>query len=258
MLVDSHCHLDFPDFADELDQVVARARALGVGKMLSIATRLDRFENVLAVAERFDDVYCTVGVHPNEADTAPDVDVAKLLELAKHPKVVGFGETGLDYFYEKSDRERQQRSFRVHLEAARTAGLPVIIHTRDADADMAQILTEEYAKGAFTGLIHCFSSGSYLADIALDLGLYISISGIVTFKNADALRAVIAQLPLNRLLVETDCPYLAPIPFRGKRNEPAHVVHTAKKLAALKDVSEADMAQASTDNFMRLFEKVGA
>lgn len=258
MLVDSHCHLDFPDFADELDQVVARAQALGVGKMLSIATRLDRFDRVLAVAERFDDVYCTVGVHPNEADTAPNVDVAKLLDLAQHPKVVGFGETGLDYFYEKSDRDRQQRSFRVHLEAARTAGLPVIIHTRDADADMAQILTEEYAKGAFTGLIHCFSSGSYLADIALDLGLYISISGIVTFKNADALRAVIAQLPLNRLLVETDCPYLAPIPFRGKRNEPAHVVHTAKKLAALKDVSEADMAQASTDNFMRLFEKVGA
>lgn len=256
MLVDSHCHLDFPDFADELDQVVARAQALGVGKMLSIATRLDRFDRVLAVAERFDDVYCTVGVHPNEADTAPNVDVAKLLDLAQHPKVVGFGETGLDYFYEKSDRDRQQRSFRVHLEAARTAGLPVIIHTRDADADMAQILTEEYAKGAFTGLIHCFSSGSYLADIALNLCLYISISGIVTFKNADALRAVVAQIPLDRLLVETDCPYLAPIPFRGKRNEPAHVVHTAKKLAEVKGVAEEEMAQASTDNFMRLFTKV--
>ena len=258
MLVDSHCHLDFPDFAQELDQVVARARASGVGRMLTIGTRLDRFEGVLAVAERFDDVYCTVGVHPNEADTAPDVDVARLLEIAKHPKVVGFGETGLDYYYEKSDRERQQRSFRVHLEAARTAGLPVVIHTRDADEDMAKILTEEHAKGAFPGLIHCFSSGPYLADIALNLGLYISISGIVTFKNADALRDVVAQIPVDRLLVETDCPYLAPVPFRGTRNEPAHVLHTARKVAAVKHLPEADLAQASTDNFLRLFTKVAS
>ena len=256
MLVDSHCHLDFPDFAQEVERVVARAQSAGVEIMLSIGTRLDRFEGVLALAERFPSVYCTVGVHPNEADSAPDVQVDQLLELARHPKVVGFGETGLDFYYEKSDRDRQKRAFRIHMEAARQAQLPVVIHTRDADRDMAEILTEEWAKGAFPALIHCFSSGRQLAEIALDFGFYISISGIITFKNAEPLRDVVSGIPLDRLLVETDSPYLAPIPFRGKRNEPAHVVHTARKVAELKDVDEDTLAQATSANFLRLFEKI--
>lgn len=256
MLVDSHCHLDFPDFADELDQVVARARMAGVGTMLTIGTRLDRFPQVLAVAERFDNVFCTVGVHPNEADTAPDVSVEQLLELADHPKVVGFGETGLDFYYERSDRERQKRAFGVHIEAARRAGLPVIIHTRDADQDMSAIITAEMAKGAFGGLVHCFSSGPELADLAVKNGLHVSVSGIITFKKADALRQVVATVPLDRLLVETDCPYLAPVPFRGKRNEPAHVAHTARQLAEIKGVDEGELARATSANFHNLFRKV--
>lgn len=256
MLVDSHCHLDFPDFAEEVERVVGRAQTAGVGLMLSIGTRLDRFEGVLAMAERFPSVYCTVGVHPNEADSAPDVHVNQLLELAKHPKVVGFGETGLDFYYERSDRERQKRAFRVHMEAARQAQLPVVIHTRDADHDMAEILTQEMEKGAFPALIHCFSSGQQLADLAVKFGFYISISGILTFKNAEPLRQVVGSIPVDRLLVETDSPYLAPIPFRGKRNEPAHVVHTARKLAELKQVEEGAFAQATTDNFLRLFSKI--
>ena len=257
MLVDSHCHLDFPDFADELDRVVSRAEMAGIGVMLSIGTRLDRFEGVLAVAERFPSVYCTVGVHPNEADSAPDVDVARLLDLARHPKVVGFGESGLDFYYERSDRERQIRSFRVHIEAAREAQLPVVVHTRNADAETAKILTEEMGKGAFPALIHCFSSGNELADIAVKLGAYISFSGIVTFKNAETLRHVAAAVPLDRVLVETDCPYLAPVPFRGKRNEPAHVVHTARTVAQARNMEEGAFAQATTDNFFRLFTKIG-
>lgn len=256
MLVDSHCHLDFPDFAEEAERVVARAETAGVKLLLTIGTRLDRFEGVLAMAERFPSVYCTVGVHPNEADSAPDVHVEQLLELAKHPKVVGFGESGLDFYYEKSDRDRQKRAFRVHMEAARRAQLPVIIHTRDADKDMAEILTEEMGKGAFPALIHCFSSGQQLAEVALNFGFYISISGIVTFKNAEPLRQVVSGIPLDRLLVETDSPYLAPIPFRGKRNEPAHVVHTARKVAELKSVEEGDLAEATTANFLRLFTKI--
>ena len=255
-LVDSHCHLDFPDFAEEVERVVARAQSVGVETMLTIGTRLDRFPAVLALAERFPNVYCTVGVHPNEADSAPDVQVEQLLELARHPKVVGFGETGLDFYYERSDRDRQKRAFRIHLEAARQAGLPVIIHTRNADADMAGILAEESAKGAFTGLVHCFSSGPELADLAVKLGLYISVSGIVTFKNADALRQVIAGLPQDRLLVETDSPYLAPIPFRGKRNEPAHVIHTARKVAEILNVDEGSLAEVTTANFHSLFDKI--
>ena len=256
MLVDSHCHLDFPDFADEIDQVVARARMAGIGTMLTIGTRLDRFPQVLAVAERFDHVYCTVGVHPNEADTAPDVSVEQLLALADHPKVVGFGETGLDFYYERSDRDRQKRAFGVHIEAARRTGLPAIIHTRNADQDMGDIITAEMAKGAFSGLVHCFSSGAELSDIAVKNGLYISVSGIITFKKADDLRQVLATVPLDRLLVETDCPYLAPVPFRGKRNEPAHVVHTARQLAQIKGVEEGALAHATSANFYALFRKV--
>jgi TatD DNase family protein len=258
MLVDSHCHLDFPDFADELDQVVQRGRDNGVGLFLTINTHLTRFERVLAVAERFDDVYCTVGIHPHEAGTEPKAETERLLDLACHPKVVGFGETGLDYYYDKSPRERQRDSFRAHIAAARIADLPVIVHTRDADADTLDILDEEMGKGAFPGLIHCFSSGPELAEKAVEMGLYISISGIVTFKKAEALQETVKTIPLDRLLVETDCPYLAPIPFRGKRNEPAHVTYTAAKVAELKGISPAELAEATTANFRRLFTKVAA
>lgn len=258
MLVDSHCHLDFPEFTDELDEVVARARSVGVGMMLTINTHITRFSQVLAVAERFPEIYCTVGIHPHEAGTEPAADVDALIRLAEHPKVVGFGETGLDYYYDKSPRDRQRDSFRTHIAAARRTGLPVVIHTRDADDDMASILADEMGKGAFTGLVHCFSSGQELAEIALNLGLYISVSGIVTFKKAEALQAVIAAVPLDRLLVETDCPFLAPIPYRGKRNEPAYVTHTAAKLAELKGVGAAELAQVTTANFRRLFNKVSA
>lgn len=256
MLVDSHCHLDFPDFADELDAVVQRARDAGVGAMLTINTHVTRFERVLAVAERFPEVYCTIGIHPHEAGTEPAADVDRLVEAARHPKVVGFGETGLDYYYDKSPRERQRQSFRVHIDAARRADLPVIVHTRDADEDTAAILAEEMGKGRFAGLVHCFSSGPELAEKALALGFYISISGIVTFKKAEALQATVAGIPLDRLLVETDCPYLAPIPFRGKRNEPAYVTHTAAKVAELKGVGADELGQATTANFLRLFTKV--
>lgn len=256
MLVDSHCHLDFPDFAHELDAVVERAEAAGVGLMLTICTRLSVFDRVLAVAERFPNVYCTVGIHPNEAVSEGETSVARLIELAQHPKVVGFGETGLDYYYEMSGAEAQQRNFRIHIAAARDVGLPVIIHTRDADDDMAQILAEETAKGSFKGLLHCFSSSQQLSDKAIEMGLYISISGIVTFKKAEALKATVKTVPLNRLLVETDAPYLAPIPHRGKRNEPAFTAHTAATVAELKGITPPDLATATTANFFRLFDKI--
>ena len=256
MLVDSHCHLDFPDFAEDLDAVMGRAAAAGVGVMLTINTHLTRFERSLAVAERFDNVWCTVGVHPHEAGSEPAAEVERLVDLSRHPKVVGFGETGLDYFYDKSLRERQRDSFRAHLAAARATGLPVVVHTRDADDDTAAILAEEMGKGAFTGLIHCFSSGPELAARALDLGLMISVSGIVTFKKTEALRATLAAVPLDRLLVETDCPYLAPVPHRGKRNEPAYVAATAAALAAVKGLPAGDVEAATTANFFRLFSKV--
>ncbi|MBI5164383.1 MAG: TatD family hydrolase [Magnetospirillum sp.] len=256
MLVDSHCHLDFPDFADDLDAVIARAEGVGVGLMLTINTHVSRFAGVLRVAERYPNVYCTVGIHPHEAGSAPVVEVERLIELSRHPKVVGFGETGLDYYYDKSPREGQRQSFRTHIAAARATGLPVVVHTRDADADTAAILSEEMGQGAFTGLIHCFSSGPELAATAEALGLFVSLSGIVTFKKAEVLQQTVRSIPLDRLLVETDCPYLAPIPYRGKRNEPAHVAHTAAKLAELKGVGLAEVETATTANFLRLFTKV--
>jgi len=256
MLVDSHCHLDFPDFAGDFDGVMARAAEAGVGLMLTICTHVTRFDRVLALAERFDNVYCTVGIHPHEAGTEPAAELERLVELSAHPKVVGFGETGLDYYYDKSPRERQRDSFRTHIAAARRTGLPVVVHTRDADDDTAAILADEMGKGAFTGLIHCFSSGPDLAARAVALGLFVSVSGIVTFKKSDALRETLAGVPLDRLLVETDCPYLAPIPFRGKRNEPAYVAHTAQALAQVKGVGVAALATATTANFRHLFTKV--
>ena len=255
-LVDSHCHLDFPDYAGNVDAVVARAEAAGVGVCLSIGTELKRFPDVRAVAEKFPHVWCSVGVHPHESEKELLDDEAALVAEAAHPKVAAIGETGLDYYYEHSPRAPQQKNFRSHIAAARKLGLPVIVHTRDADDDTIAILEDEMGKGAFTGVIHCFTGTQRLADASLALGLYISVSGIATFKNSGALRDVIKSVPLEKLLVETDAPFLAPVPHRGKTNEPAFVVHTAKMLAELKGVSEEDLAAITTDNFFRLFSKV--
>lgn len=255
MLVDSHCHLDFEDFGDEVADVVARARDAGVTTMVSISTHLTRFDGVRAVAERFEDVWCTVGVHPHnageEGQDAPD----RLIEMAAHPRVVGIGESGLDYFYDRSPRDRQQVSFRAHIAAARETGLPLVVHARDADDDTAEILRDEMEKGAFTGVMHCFSSGRGLAEAALDLGMYISFSGILTFKNAQELRDIARDVPEDRLLVETDAPFLAPVPNRGKRNEPAFVVHTAESLAEVKGLGVEDLQATTSENFFRLFSR---
>jgi TatD DNase family protein len=255
-LVDSHCHLDFPDYAGNVEAVVERARAAGVGVCVSIGTELARFPGVKAVAEKFPHVWCTVGVHPHEAEKELLDDEAALLAEAVHPKVVGIGETGLDYYYEHAPRQQQRSNFRSHISAGRNTGLPVIVHTRDADDDTIEILRDEMGKGAFTGLIHCFTGTQRLADAALEMGLYISVSGIATFKNSAALRDVIKTVPLDRLLVETDAPYLAPVPHRGKTNEPAFVVHTANMLAELKGITPGELATATTENFFRLFSKV--
>lgn len=255
MFVDSHCHLDFPDFGPELDAVVRRAREAGVGTMLTIGTRLSAFDGVRAIAERYDDIWCSVGVHPHEAAVEPLNEARALVEHAVHPRVVGIGEAGLDYFYEHSPRDDQIRNFRAHIAASRELQLPLIVHARDADDDLCQILREEMARGAFPGLIHCFSSTAKLAQTALDIGFYISISGIVTFKKADELRTIVATVPLERLLVETDAPYLAPMPHRGKRNEPAFVKNTAEVVARLKGIDVALVEQVTTDNFFRLFTK---
>jgi TatD DNase family protein len=255
MLVDSHCHLDFPDFAAEIPEVLARARTAGVGTCVTIGTKLSAFEGVAAVAARFEDVWCSVGIHPHEAETEPLGDAGPLLERARNPKVVGIGETGLDYYYEHSPRAQQQTNFRFHIAAARERGLPLIVHTRDAEDDTIAILREEMAQGAFTGLIHCFTGTERLAREALALGFFISASGIVTFKKSDALRDVIRTVPLERLLVETDSPYLAPMPHRGKRNEPAFVAQTAACVADLKGVSADELAETTTENFFRLFTR---
>lgn len=256
MLVDSHCHLDFPDFAAERDDVIARARTAGVGTMLTISTKLSTFEAVRAVAERYDDVYCSVGVHPHEADREEGAaDAAGLIALTKHPRVVGLGETGLDYYYGHSSRENQRAAFRAHLQASRETGLPVIVHSRDAEDDTMELLEAEAEKGGLTGLIHCFTGTRKLADFAVGIGFCVSFSGIVTFKNAEDLRETAKALPLDRILVETDAPYLAPIPNRGKRNEPAFVTYTAALLAKLRGVEADEIARATTDNFFRLFAK---
>lgn len=258
MLVDSHCHLDFPELRSDLPGVLARAAEAGVSAMLTIATRLDRFHGVRAVAETAPNIWCTVGIHPHEAADEPIDEPARLIAEASHPKVIGIGEAGLDYFYEHSPRTDQIRNFRAHIAAARETGLPLVVHARDADDDLCQILREEHARGAFPGLIHCFSSGRGLAEVALELGLYISISGIVTFKKAEDLRAIVRDVPLDRLLVETDAPYLAPVPHRGRSNEPAFVRHTATAVAAIKQVSLDALADQTTTNFYRLFSKARA
>jgi TatD DNase family protein len=254
-LVDSHCHLDFPDFATEREDVITRARNAGIGTMVTICTKISEFAGVRAIAEAHDDIWCSVGIHPHEAATEPATDAAALSEHARHPKVVGIGECGLDFYYEHSPRGRQAEVFRAHAAAARDSGLPLIVHTRDADVETAAILTEEAGKGALKGVLHCFSSGAELADIAIDLGFYLSFSGIVTFKTAAALREIAQRVPADRILVETDSPFLAPVPKRGKRNEPSFVVHTASLLAELRGVDVATLAQQTTENFFRLFDK---
>lgn len=253
MLVDSHCHLDFPEFADDLDGVVARAETAGVGTMVTICTHVTKFAQVQAVARRYPNIFCSVGIHPHEADSEPDTDAATLTALAGTDKVVGIGETGLDYYYDNAPRAAQRRAFRAHIAAARATGLPLIVHSRDADDDTIAILREEAEEGAFPGLIHCFTAGAELARVALDLGFYISLSGIVTFKNAGDLRETARQIPPDRLLVETDAPFLAPVPRRGKTNEPAYVAHTAAYLADMLDMEQAAFADLTTDNFFRLF-----
>lgn len=258
MLVDSHCHLDYPELRDNLPAVLERARAAGVGTMLTIGTRLDRFAGVRAIAEAHPNIWCSVGVHPHEAASEGQRTPDRLIEAAAHPKVVGIGETGLDFFYEHSPRAQQESSFRAHIEAARRTGLPLIVHTRDADQETARILHEEFARTPFTGLIHCFSSSYYMAEKAIEIGFYISISGIVTFKTAEDLRGSIRRIPLDRLLVETDAPYLAPIPHRGRKNEPSFVAHTAAKVAELKGLGMAELAAATSANFFRLFAKARA
>ncbi|MET3826442.1 TatD DNase family protein [Sphingomonas sp. PvP055] len=255
MFADSHCHLNYKGLGEQQAEVLARARARGVEAMLNIATRESEWDAVVGTAEREPDVWATVGIHPNEADQHPDVGTARLIERAAHPRVVGIGESGLDYFYDHSDQARQQASFRVHLAACRATQLPIVVHTRDAEADTAQILREEMEQGAFPGVIHCFTASGAFADIALELGFYISISGIVTFKNAKDLQKTAARLPLDRLLIETDAPFLAPVPHRGKTGEPAFVADTAAFLADLRGESIETLAAATRDNFHALFAK---
>ena len=255
MLVDSHCHLDFSDFAAEREAIIARARSAGVETMLTICTRLDEFDKVRTIAEAHDEIWCSVGGHPHEAKDHIAIAPQQLVVLTAHPKVVGIGETGLDFHYDLSPRDIQEQVFRAHIAASHETGLPLIIHARDADREVAQILDEERPP---PGVMHCFSSGRTLADAALALGFYISISGIVTFRNAEALRAIVRNLPLDRLLVETDAPYLAPVPYRGKRNEPAFVAATAAAVAGLKGIELQHLAEMTSANFFRLFGKASA
>ena len=256
MLVDSHCHLDFPDFAEERDEIVRRAVAAGVERMVTISTRVRRFPQVLEIAEAYEQVFCSVGTHPHNAAEEPEVTVDELVALSRHPKVVAIGEAGLDYHYDKSPRDLQAQGFRTHIAAARETGLPLVIHARSADDDIAAILQDETGKGAFPFILHCFSSGAALARTGVELGGYVSFSGILTFKNSADLRAIAADVPHDRLLVETDAPYLAPVPHRGKRNEPAFVAHTAAVLAQTIGMSPEELATVTTDNFFRLFSRM--
>lgn len=256
MLVDSHCHLDFPDFVEERDAIIARALAAGVRRMVTISTRVKRFDEIRAIAEAHPEVYCSVGTHPHNAHEELDVSADDLVALARHPKVVAIGEAGLDYFYDNAPRDAQAQGLRTHIDAARRTGLPLVIHARDADEDMASILEEETGKGVFPFVLHCFSSDRGLAVRGVALGGYVSFSGILTFKRSQELRDIARDLPHDRLLVETDTPYLAPQPYRGKRNEPSYVVETAKVLAETIGVSADEVARLTTGNFFRLFSKM--
>jgi len=256
MLVDSHCHLDFPDFGEELPDIVARAEDAGLGRMVTICTRIRKLPQVLAVTESYENVFCSVGTHPHNAHEELDILTEEIIRLSDHKKVVAIGEAGLDYYYQKDHAAAQAEGLRNHIAAARDTGLPLVIHSRDADEDMAEILTEETGKGAFPFVLHCFSSSRALAETGVKLGGYVSFSGILTFKNSVELRDIAADLPLDRLLVETDAPYLAPTPYRGRRNEPSYVIETAKTLGETMGVSTEEIWQQTTDNFFKLFNKV--
>jgi TatD DNase family protein len=256
MLVDSHCHLDFPDFAAERDAIVSRAREQGIVRLVTISTKVHKFADIRSVAETYDDVFCSIGTHPHYADKEPEITTADLVKLTNHPKVVAIGEAGLDYFRNNSSVEGQEQGFRRHIAAARETGLPLVIHSREADDDMARILEEESAKGAFPFVLHCFTGGPDLAKRGVALGGYVSFSGVITFKKSEALRAVAADVPADRILVETDAPYLAPEPFRGKRNEPAYVTNTARALGEARKIDFETISKQTTENFFRLFSKV--
>ncbi len=256
LIVDSHCHLDYEGLTEDLSGILQRCEAAGVGLMLSISSRVKNFPRLLAIAEAHENVFCTVGTHPHHAHEELDVTVSELVRLTKHPKVVGLGEAGLDYHYDLSPREAQAQGFRNHIAAARETGLPLVIHTRMAEDDTAKILEEEMAKGPFKAVLHCFTSQQWLAEKGVELGLYVSLSGILTYKSAEDIRATAKALPLDRLLVETDAPFLAPVPYRGKSNEPSFVVKTLEQLASLAEQSRDDMAQITSQNFFRLFDKV--
>lgn len=257
MLVDSHCHLDFPDFEAERDAVIGRAREAGVGLMVTISTRVRQFDRIRAIAEAYENVFCTIGTHPHNAEEEAGIPASELVKIAtSHPKVVGIGEAGLDYFYDKAPRDLQAQGFRAHIEAARETRLPLVIHARQADEDVIRILEEETGKGAFPFILHCFSSGPELARRGVELGGHVSFSGILTFKNSQEIRDIAKTVPTDRLLVETDAPYLAPVPFRGKRNEPAFVAKTAAVLADTIGVTAEEIARITTENFFRLFTKV--
>ena len=255
MLADSHCHLNYPGLVEDQQAVIGRARARGVTAMLNIATRASEWDAVLATAEREPDVWATVGVHPHEADKHPNVTVDTLRDRAAHPRVVGLGETGLDYHYDHSDREAQRTAFRAHIKVGRDTGLPIIVHTRDAEEDTAAILEDELEQGRFAGVIHCFTGTAAFADKALEMGFFISISGIVTFRNARDLQAIAARIPLDRLLVETDAPFLAPVPHRGRTGEPAFVADTAAFLAELRGDEPELLHRRTAENFHALFAK---
>ena len=255
MLVDHHCHLDFPEFQADLDGVIARAHAAGVGQMITISTRVRRFDQIRVIAERNDSVYCSVGTHPHNADEELGIPVAEIVALSKHPKCVAIGEAGLDYYYKNGSPAAQAQGFRTHIAAARETGLPLEIHTRDADADTIEILEDEAKIGAFPAVLHCFTGGRDLALRAVDLGLYVSFSGVITFKKTEALQAIARELPADRILVETDAPFLAPNPYRGKTNEPAYVTRTAAALADIRGVSADEIARQTTENFFRLYTK---
>ena len=258
MLIDSHCHLNYKGLVEHQAAVIERARARGVTGMLCISTREREWDEVIAIAEREPDIWASVGIHPHEADEHPDVDAGKLIEAARHPRVIGIGETGLDYYYDHSDREQQKKSFRAHIAAARETGLPMIVHTRDAEEDTAAIIEEEMGKGAYPALIHCFTASAGFAQKMIDLGLYISIAGIVTFKNARDLQETVASLPGDRMLIETDAPFLAPVPNRGKTGEPSFVVDTANFIAALRDEDSGELMHRTAGNFFKLFGKAKA
>jgi TatD DNase family protein len=258
MLVDSHCHLDFPDLPSRLPQVLAAAAAAGVGRMVTISTHVARFDTYRALAETHESVFCTVGTHPHNAAAEPDVPMERLVELSVHPRCIAIGEAGLDYHYDKSPRDVQQQVLHTHIEAARETGLPLVIHARNADEDMIRILSEQMRRGRFRAVLHCFSSGDRLAQVGVELGFYVSFTGILTFRNSEDIRRIAAAVPHDRLLVETDAPYLAPVPYRGKTNEPAYTAHTAHVLAEVVGVTDEEIARITTANFYQLFSKAAA